>query len=104
MSESEAGRTMRYAGREARETIDQAANAADNMTQRVSEAASDAGATVRDATRKVSAAAADVGGQVLERGQRVGKGVAEQVANQPITSVMLAAAAGLFVGLLLSRR
>ena len=104
MSETDYDRSVRNISKDARHATDQATNVANDMSQRVGDAAADAGAAVREATRKVSAAAADYGSQVLERGQRVGKGMVEQVETQPITSVMVAAAAGFFVGLLIARR
>ena len=104
MSETEYDRTMRQVGKETREAASQVSNGANDMSQRVSDAAAEAGAAVREATRKVAAAASDVGQQVYDRGQRVGKGVADQVENQPITSVLVAAAAGFVAGLLIARR
>lgn len=104
MSETEYDRTMRQVGKEARQTVDQAANGVSDISHRVGEAAADAGAAVREATRKVSAAASDVGHQVLERGQRVTREVAGHVESQPLTSILVAAAAGFFVGMLLTRR
>jgi ElaB/YqjD/DUF883 family membrane-anchored ribosome-binding protein len=104
MSDIDYDRKLHQAGKDARETADQAANAANDLSQRVSSAAADAGAAVRDATRKAASVASDMGQQVYERGQRVGSGLVEQVESQPLTSVMIAAAAGFFAGLLLARR
>lgn len=87
-----------------RDTMNNASDMANDISKRVGDAAADAGAAVRDATRKVSSKASDMGHQVYERGQHYGKTVTDQVENQPITSVLVAAAAGFFAGLLLSRR
>jgi ElaB/YqjD/DUF883 family membrane-anchored ribosome-binding protein len=104
MSETEYERSMRQVGKDARDTADKAANAANDMSQRVGDAAAEAGAAVREATRKVTSAASDMGQQVLQHGQRVSKGVVEQVESQPVTSVLVAAAAGFVAGMLLARR
>jgi ElaB/YqjD/DUF883 family membrane-anchored ribosome-binding protein len=96
--------TMRQAGDSARELANDASGAANDFSQRVGDAAADAGASVREATRKATAAASDMGHQVYERGQRMGNGLMEQVEAQPVTSVLVAAAAGFVAGLLLARR
>ena len=87
-----------------RDTMNNASDTANDMSKRVGDAAADAGAAVRDATRKVSSKASDVGQQVYERGQQYSKTVMDQVENQPLTSVLVATAAGFLPGLLLSRR
>jgi ElaB/YqjD/DUF883 family membrane-anchored ribosome-binding protein len=101
MSDIEYNRVGRQA---ARDTLHTAANAADDISQRVGAAAADAGAAVRDAAKKVSAVASDFGQQTLERGNRYGKEVISQVESQPLTSVLIAAGAGFVAGLLLARR
>lgn len=104
MSETEYDRTMRQAGKQVRDTADHAGNVASDLSQRVGGAAADAGAAVQDATRKMGSAAADAGQQIYHQSQRVGRGVIEQVENQPVTSVLVAAAAGFIAGILLARR
>ena len=104
MSESEYDRTIRQVGKDVRDNANQAASVANDLSQKVGDAAAEAGAAVREATRKVSAAASDVGHQVYERGQRVGQSVVDQVESQPLTSILVAAAAGFVAGLLIARR
>ena len=87
-------------------------NTADKkMQETVTGAARKAGGTaanmgdaVRDAAQKVSAAATDFGQEAVARGTRYGQNVVEQVEAQPLTSVIIAAAAGLVAGLLIARR
>ncbi|MCW3474875.1 hypothetical protein [Limobrevibacterium gyesilva] len=104
MTDTDYSRTIKQVGKEARDTIGTAANTADDMSHRISDAATEAGAAVREAARKVSAAAGDIGEQAIERGNRYRKDVLEHVESQPMTSVMVAAAAAFAVGLLLGRR
>ena len=87
-----------------RDSLDQAAADANRLGERVGDAAADAGAALRDAAHVAGAAAAQAGHDVYVRGQRAGQGIAGQVEKQPVLSLLAAAAAGLFAGLLLARR
>lgn len=108
MSDSEMKSSIHHVGREARETVDTALNAAGNAAQRIGDAGADAGEAVRDAARKVYQKASDVAGdfghQALERGSRYSKTAVAQVESQPMTAVLVAAAVGFVAGLLLVRR
>ena len=104
MNDTVSDGTMKTLGRDARDTVTRAVEATDDMTQRVGAAAGEAGAAVREAAHKVSAAAGDMGERAIARGNRYGKDVLEQVEQQPMTSLLVVAAASFIAGLLLARR
>jgi ElaB/YqjD/DUF883 family membrane-anchored ribosome-binding protein len=108
MSETEIRRTWRDVGREIENdgsfAADAATKAMSEFGQKASEAAGDAGAAIRDASRKVGAAASDMGNDVYDRSRRMGRDAADRIQAQPVASVIVAAVAGLFAGLLIARR
>ncbi len=86
------------------DAVDTAAAAAGSIAHDAGNAASEAAASVREAARKVGAAASDIGQEAVARGTRYGKTVVEEVEAQPMTFLVVAAAAGLVAGWLIARR
>lgn len=82
----------------------QTAGAEDRISQTVSDAASHAGAAVRDATSQVRDAASDFGARVRSRADDAVGDLAQRVEDQPISALLMAAGIGLIAGLLLGRR
>ena len=81
-----------------------ATQATDDVKRRVADAAAEAGAAVRDATEKLATAAGELGARARAEGERYGKEVVRQVEAQPVTSLAIAAMAGLLAGMFLARR
>jgi ElaB/YqjD/DUF883 family membrane-anchored ribosome-binding protein len=105
MGETQFARTHKQLGKDARDTIgDGAATTVEDLNQRVSDVAAEAGAAVREAARRVSGAASELGQQALDRGNRYGKDVLAQVESQPVASLVVAAAVGFIAGCLFARR
>jgi len=73
---------------------------ADRAAQKIGSAANTAGAAVRDASQRVSSTVHDVS----DRATAATKDLSRRVEEQPLTSVLVAAAAGFVIGLLFSRR
>ena len=59
---------------------------------------------MRDAAQKVTSAASELGQQAMDKGNRYTQDVIEQVEKQPVVSVLIAAATGFVLGLLMARR
>jgi ElaB/YqjD/DUF883 family membrane-anchored ribosome-binding protein len=59
---------------------------------------------LRDAGRKVSATASELGENAYQFGSKTGAQIAHTVEEQPMASVLIAAALGLIAGMLLARR
>jgi len=100
MSHTEMNRTIKQVSKDAHDTVDTAASAAEGMAQRVGDAAD----SMRQTARKVYDTTGDLGQQALERGTRYGSTVMEQVETRPMTAILLASAVAFFAGLLFSRR
>ena len=81
-----------------------ATQATDDVKRRVADAAAEAGAAVRDATEKLATAAGELGARARAEGERYGKEVVRHVEAQPVTSLAIAAMAGLLAGMFLARR
>ena len=81
-----------------------ATQATDDVKRRVADAAAEAGAAVRDATEKLASAAGELGARARAEGERYGKEIVRQVEAQPVTSLAIAAMAGLLAGMFLARR
>ncbi len=79
---------------------DQASDMADRTTHRINDAANAASSAVRDASRKVSSTMGDIS----DRANAASSDLSHRVEQQPLTSVLIAAGAGLLVGILLARR
>jgi ElaB/YqjD/DUF883 family membrane-anchored ribosome-binding protein len=73
---------------------------ADRAAQKIGSAANTASAAVRDASQRVSSTVGDLS----DRANSASKDLSRRVEAQPLTSVLIAAAAGFVVGLLFSRR
>ncbi len=88
----------------ARSAYDTAAATASDLGQQAVKAASNAGATMRDAAGRASEVATDVGDRVYKRGMQASEQVSRHVESQPLSSLLVAASAGFIVGLLMARR
>lgn len=88
----------------AKSTYDTAADAANDLSKQAGTAAANAGAAVRDAAGRVSEVAADLGDKVYQRGRQAGEQVTKHVEAQPLSSILIAGAAGFVIGMLMARR
>jgi ElaB/YqjD/DUF883 family membrane-anchored ribosome-binding protein len=88
----------------AKAAYDTASNAANDLSHQAANAAAHAGAAVRDAAGRVSEAAADLGDKMYQRGRQAGEQVTKHVEAQPLSSILVAGAAGFVVGMLMARR
>jgi ElaB/YqjD/DUF883 family membrane-anchored ribosome-binding protein len=82
----------------------QAADVEDRAAQTISDAASAAGAAVRDATSHFRETASDIGARVSRRADGAVNQLADRVEEQPISALLIAGGVGLLAGLLLARR
>jgi ElaB/YqjD/DUF883 family membrane-anchored ribosome-binding protein len=82
----------------------QAGEMQDRAAQTISDAASAAGAAVRDATSQFRETASDFGARVSRRADGAVNQLADRVEEQPISALLIAGGVGLLAGLLLARR
>jgi ElaB/YqjD/DUF883 family membrane-anchored ribosome-binding protein len=77
---------------------------ADRAGQTVNQAATAAGAAVRDAAENARDYAADLNKRVSKQADQAVQDLAHRVEEQPITSLLIAGGVGLLAGMLLARR
>jgi ElaB/YqjD/DUF883 family membrane-anchored ribosome-binding protein len=112
MSETEFGRSFRQVGNAGGAAVDRTTNTVSDVGAKLGETASDAAArasagmrdAIRDGARKVDDATSEIGGDLYKRSQYIGRDIARHIESQPMSSVIIAAAAGIFTGMLLARR